>query len=373
VVSGIGSSVKLCDMNPMENRISDFSPVIFEALGFGVIIVDAETHRIVYANSKIYDMGGYPAGTLIGQACHGMLCPAEAGQCPITDHGQSVDNSERLMVRADGTGLPIINTAVSMILEGRNYLIESIVDNSERTRIQSELTKANESLQKEIVKREQMQNKIEHLAYHDHLTGLANRLLFTDQLDHAVFLSGRMAKKLAIMFLDLDGFKMINDTMGHAIGDQLLKEVSRRLVNMVRKSDVVARIGGDEFIIMIENEVRVEAIRLVAGKILNCFKDPFTLNGHDCFMTASIGVAIYPADGENAETLIKNADIAMYKAKENGRNKCFFCTPAMKAMGIETIKLRSQSYYVIDRQDRELYYSPQGCGQEEQSEAFNPC
>jgi len=346
-------------INSKDITISNFAPAILETLGFGVVIVDADTHRIVYANSKIYDMGGFPEGAVIGRTCHGVLCPAETGQCPITDKGQVVDNSERTMVRADGTLSSIIKTAVPMKLEGKNYLIESIVDNSDRKQMQLDLTEANECMQKEIVKREEMQKKIEHLAYHDHLTGLANRWLFTDQLDHALSLSGRMAKMLAIMFLDLDGFKMINDSLGHALGDQLLKEVSKRLVNTIRKSDVVARIGGDEFVIMIENEENIEAIKLVAEKVLNSFNEPYKLNGQECFVTTSIGVAVYPTDGENAETLLKNADIAMYKAKEKGRNNCRFCTPVMKTNVIETMQLSNELHGALDRNELELYYQPQ--------------
>jgi len=346
-------------INSKDITISNFAPAILETLGFGVVIVDADTHRIVYANSKIYDMGGFPEGAVIGRTCHGVLCPAETGQCPITDKGQVVDNSERTMVRADGTLSSIIKTAVPMKLEGKNYLIESIVDNSDRKQMQLDLTEANECMQKEIVKREEMQKKIEHLAYHDHLTGLANRWLFTDQLDHALSLSGRMAKMLAIMFLDLDGFTMINDSLGHALGDQLLKEVSKRLVNTIRKSDVVARIGGDEFVIMIENEENIEAIKLVAEKVLNSFNEPYKLNGQECFVTTSIGVAVYPTDGENAETLLKNADIAMYKAKEKGRNNCRFCTPFMKTNVIETMQLSNELHGALDRNELELYYQPQ--------------
>lgn len=200
-------------MNSDADHISDFAPAILEALDFGVVIVDADTHRIAYANSKIYSMGGYSDGCVIGETCHNVLCPAEIGQCPITDKGQK----------------------------------------TERTNIQNKLAETNESLRTAIVKREEIQDKIEHLAYHDHLTGLANRVLFTDQLNHAITLSYRIKKMLAIMFLDLDGFKMINDTMGHAVGDRLLKEVALRLLRTVRRSDIVAGIGGDEFVIMIEN------------------------------------------------------------------------------------------------------------------------
>ena len=222
-----------------------------------------------------------------------------------------------------------------------------------------ELTASNEKLQMEIIERGKIQEEIKHLAFHDHLTGLDNRLLFTDQITHAILLSNRMAKMLAIMFLDLDGFKMINDTMGHAIGDQLLVEVSKRLVNTMRKSDVVARVGGDEFLIMIENIEGIETVNFVAEKILYSFNRPFKLNNQDIFVTTSIGVSVYPTDGENAEMLIKNADLAMYKAKEKGRNQCLLCTPVMKTRVTETMKLSNQLYGALNRNELELYYQPQ--------------
>jgi diguanylate cyclase (GGDEF)-like protein len=221
------------------------------------------------------------------------------------------------------------------------------------------LSNANERLQAEIIERERIQEKIHHLAYHDHLTGLSNRLLFNDKLNHAIHLTNRLKKMLAVMFLDLDGFKMINDTMGHAVGDQLLKEVSNRLVKTLRKSDIVSRIGGDEFIILIENIDNISTIKIVADKILKEFSEPFTLENQDCFLTTSIGVAVYPSDGKNAEVLIKNADIAMYKAKEKGKNQYVLCTPVMKTIVTETMKLTNELYRALERNELELYYQPQ--------------
>lgn len=201
--------------------------------------------------------------------------------------------------------------------------------------------------------------KIKGLAYHDHLTELPNRMLFTAQLDHSIQQSQRTDKKLAVMFLDLDGFKMINDTMGHAVGDQILIDVAKRLAGTLRKSDVCARIGGDEFLVMIEQIEEDNAIELIGEKILLCFNAPFSIKNQDCFLTTSIGAAIYPTDGEAAETLIKNADIAMYQAKEKGKNQYVRCTPAMKTKVIETMKLSNSLYRALERNEFELYYQPQ--------------
>ncbi len=189
---------------------------------------------------------------------------------------------------------------------------------NERT---EELSKVNESLMIEINERKRMQEKIEHLAYHDYLTNLPNRAYFSEQLNHAVFWSEKMKEKLAIMFLDLDGFKAVNDTLGHYAGDQLLEELSKRLTGALRKSDIVARMGGDEFIIMIKNIKDSASVQKIADKIIKCINIPFKLNDEDYNIGASVGIAVFPADAHSADELIEKADSAMYKAKEKGRNQ----------------------------------------------------
>ncbi|MEL7658642.1 MAG: EAL domain-containing protein, partial [Bacillota bacterium] len=203
------------------------------------------------------------------------------------------------------------------------------------------------------------EEEIKQLAYHDHLTGLPNLRCFNEQLNHAINLANRTEKMFTIMFLDLDSFKMINDTMGHNIGDKLLKQVAQRLVDTLRKSDVLARIGGDEFIVMLENIKDENEIKTVAEKILGCFTQPFLLNDQEVFVTTSIGIAVYPTDGNDADKLKKNADIAMYKAKQRGKNQYVFCTPGMKTKIIRAMKLTNDLYRALERNEFELYYQPQ--------------
>jgi len=203
--------------------------------------------------------------------------------------------------------------------------------------------------------------KIRELAYHDTLTGLPNRLFFNEQLKHSIAIAERMERNLAVMYMDLDGFKMINDTLGHPTGDKLLVEVSKRLVQTLRQSDTVARLGGDEFVIMVENLEEDDSTDIIAQKIIGAFKQPFNLNGQDCFITTSVGVAIYPTDGKEADTIIKNADIAMYKAKENGKNQYVHSSPVLKSKVADTMKLHNQLYRALERNELELYYQPQVC------------
>lgn len=186
------------------------------------------------------------------------------------------------------------------------------------------------ALKEDITERKKSEETILRMAYHDLLTGLPNRALLIDRLDH-LLARGRRCKILAaIVFLDLDNFKNINDSLGHAEGDNLLKEVTERLKKHTRSSDTLARHGGDEFIILIEDLKMVENIYKVVEHIFSEFEKPFVLNGQACFVTTSIGISIYPDDGEDVDTLLKNADIAMYRAKKEGKNTYHLYEPAMK-------------------------------------------
>jgi diguanylate cyclase (GGDEF)-like protein/PAS domain S-box-containing protein len=172
---------------------------------------------------------------------------------------------------------------------------------------------------RDVTERKQLEQKLADMAMHDPLTGLPNRLLFNDRVAVGLAQVQRNSSKLAVMMLDLDRFKMVNDEMGHSVGDQLLKAAGERLAGIIRKSDTVARVGGDEFVLLIPHIARVEDAVKIAQKILDAFCKPFVFDGHRLHITTSIGIAIYPEDGEDAETLLKNADTAMYWAKEQGR------------------------------------------------------
>ena len=174
-------------------------------------------------------------------------------------------------------------------------------------------------LRYEIAKLKQTEETIKQLAFHDSLTGLPNRRLFNDRLNVAIAYAQRNQHKLAMLLLDLDQFKDVNDTLGHSVGDELLKAVGERLMNLLRKSDTVARMGGDEFMLILPEMARCEDAAKVATKILESFQEPFSFDGYELRITTSIGIAIYPHDGEDSDTLVKNADIAMYRAKEQGR------------------------------------------------------
>ncbi|BCS52172.1 diguanylate cyclase domain-containing protein [Geobacter sp. SVR] len=172
----------------------------------------------------------------------------------------------------------------------------------------------------DITERRRYEETIHHLAYHDALTGLPNRILLNDRLGQALASANRTKTKGALMILDLDRFKDVNDTLGHSMGDLLLKAVGERLKGLLRKSDTVSRMGGDEFVLLLPSITSAESAAVTAAKIVTAFREPFVCNGHTLNVTASIGIADFPDDGQDAETLLKNADIALYRVKDQGRN-----------------------------------------------------
>lgn len=348
-------------MKPIEipPAFSAFPAELLDALGFGVVIIDADTHRLVYANAALLRLSGRRAEEILGQECHQLLCPAQRGACPISDLGQTIDNAERLLLTVDGQGLPILKTVVPLTIAGKNYLMESVVDNRAQREMRDQLGAANKTLQREVNSRRAAETRLQGLAYHDALTGLPNRPYFQEALQQAVARSERSGALLAIMFLDLDGFKLINDTLGHASGDKLLVETGKRLAATVRIGDTVARIGGDEFVILCENITHPEAVKTVAEKIVASFRAPFIINGQELFITTSLGAALYPTDGDSAEELLQNADIAMYRAKEQGRNQGVLCTPQMQQDICEYMQLSNHLYRALERNELVLHYQPQ--------------
>ena len=198
--------------------------------------------------------------------------------------------------------------------------------------------------------------KIEHLAFHDSLTGLPNRSFFSQLLSQGIAESKRYERCFALLFLDLDRFKIINDTLGHDAGDELLKEVARRLTEALRETDTVARLGGDEFVVLLPDMNDEKQLSAVAKKILSTVGRPFHLAGQDLRVTVSIGISVFPTDGEDEQTLVKNADIAMYHAKEGGKNNFCFYSDELSADSLERLALESSLRVALDRNEFVLHY-----------------
>lgn len=260
----------------------------------------------------------------------------------------------------DNLGSLVSFQDISEIKEVQKYLEEakdSLEDKvMERT---IELEKSNFELKNEMKARTIVEDKIKKLAFHDTLTNLPNRRLFDDRLEQAILKAERDQKYLGLLYLDIDFFKNVNDALGHVKGDKLLIEIATRLKNRLRKSDTIARVGGDEFLILLQEIEDYAYIQKISEDILNCFKFPFVIEGQELNITTSIGISIYPIDGPDFETLVKNADAAMYKSKEGGKNRIEFCTMDLKEKRNQNIRLTNSLYHALERNELELYYQPQ--------------
>ncbi|MDZ7968637.1 MAG: EAL domain-containing protein [Nostoc sp. DedSLP03] len=206
--------------------------------------------------------------------------------------------------------------------------------------------------------RQQVEEKIRHQALHDLLTGLPNRLLFNELLSKTLPNATRNGESLAVIFLDLDRFKVINDTLGHTLGDQLLQSVSQRLKNSLRDGDTVARWGGDEFTILLPRINDIEEVTLVAQRILQALEDAFHLQEHELYVTASLGIALLDRNSPDTETLIQHADAALYYAKDKGRNNYQFYSVSLSAKNPELLTLEKSLRYALERNEFKLYYQP---------------
>ncbi|MGV8058521.1 MAG: PAS domain S-box protein [Smithellaceae bacterium] len=278
---------------------------ILENIEDGYYEVDLEG-RLTFFNESCRNIFGYIREELSGMNYERFMDNDNAGKLSqiageVYRTGQSERCSDFEIIRKDG-----FKRHVEISLSGMKNLSGNTI--------------GFRGIVRDVDERKKAEATISHMAYHDALTGLPNRLLFNDRLNMAMSGALRNNKKFAIMMLDLDRFKRVNDSFGHDIGDLLLQSVSNRLRGRLRKSDTVARMGGDEFILLLPEINEKEDAEVIARKIIESFQRPFVLKNHELNITASIGIAIYPEGGGDFDKLKKNADIAMYKAKENGRN-----------------------------------------------------
>jgi len=292
---------------------------LFETAQDGILILNAETGQIADVNPFLLDMLGYSKNEFLGKRLWEIGAFKDASKSREAYKELQKNNYIRY------EDLPLETKS------GRRMEVEFVSNiylvNSERV-IQCNI--------RDISARKRLERNLAFAATHDSLTGLPNRILFTDHYMLALAGAKRYHKKLAIIVLDIDHFKDINDALGHHYGDQLLKEFGNRLSNVVRKTDTVSRMGGDEFALLLTEVTEIKNIANVAQNILENISKPFTLNNHNYRITASIGISTYPDDGEDIETLMKYADTAMYQAKQNGRNNCLLYESSMGLQKIES-------------------------------------
>ena len=213
----------------------------------------------------------------------------------------------------------------------------------------------------DVTELHEKERRIHHQAFHDALTDLPNRLLFNDRLEQALSGASRSGEHVAVVYFDLDRFKFVNDTLGHNAGDQLLRSVAKRILGVLRTSDTLSRFGGDEFVVLVTAAKTLNAIEHVAQQIASAFQEPFLIDGRELSVTTSMGVAVYPGDGHTAVDLIKNADTAMYRAKERGRDGIQFYTADMNTRALAHVTLQNSLRRALERQEFEVHYQPRVC------------
>lgn len=316
---------------------------IFELAAEAIVISDAE-ERIVSVNQAFVDITGYHSEEVIGRTPEFLLSADHDDRFFATMResvlGKGRWQGETWGRRKNGDVFP-------------QWLALSAVRDTEG-RISHFF-----SIAADITERKQAEEQIYHLAYFDALTGLPNRGLLLKLIEQSLAEAHRHKNPCALLFIDIDRFKKVNDSLGHAIADELLRQIAARLREALRSEDVVARIGGDEFIVALFDITRRDHAGLVANKLLDALYKPFNLQGNEVLVSASIGVAVFPEDGKDAETMLRNADVAMFKAKQGGGNDFLYYASEMNMRSMERLMLENGMRRALEQEEFTLYYQPQ--------------
>jgi diguanylate cyclase (GGDEF)-like protein/PAS domain S-box-containing protein len=363
----------------LRNALLENQAILDNAV-LGIAVV--ENGRTLRCNAKMEELFGYAPGGISGVSVRALYPDSASWMAARRETARDflagrVHMAEYEVVRVDGTRLWARLSGRLFDLaqqQGRSvWLVEDVTARREATQAAArardelevrvlertaELAGANALLQAEIVERRQAEARVHHMAYHDNLTGLPNRALLADRLDRAMLAAQRGERKLAVMFIDLDRFKTINDSLGHLAGDHLLKEVAGRLCRAVRASDTVARLGGDEFVVLVPGVIGADDCSQIAEKVIEALSAPFPFEGRILHISPSIGICMYPEHGQDVATLMRNADAAMYHAKAAGRNTWQFFTERMNEAAARHFELECSLRGALAAGQFELYYQP---------------
>jgi diguanylate cyclase (GGDEF)-like protein/PAS domain S-box-containing protein len=303
----------------------------------GVTVTNPEG-KIIYTNQADAEMHGYSTEELIGMDAR--IFSPQTNWKPMFQPVRKRFKRESINIRKDGTTFPV-------------YLMSDVVTNN-RGEIIAKITTC-----EDISDRKRNEETIRNLAFYDSLTGLPNRSLFIDRMLQELAKAKRQRQMMAVIFIDLDRFKVINDTLGHATGDLLLQAVAKQLKESIREGDTVSRLGGDEFLLLFPDITQVKDVSVIAEKIVHKFSEAFMVNDKELYISASLGISIFPDNSDSTETLIKHADTAMYYAKQQGRNNYQFYSQKIDAYTTKKLEIEANLRKAIANNELMLYYQPQ--------------
>ena len=305
-----------------------------------ITVVDADG-TILYQTPSVKSVFGYDATSLIGTDLRQLL------------HPEDVDSVIAALTRPQGLGSERIECRV-LHADGRYRHVETALSD----RLEDPLVQGMILNTRDISERKELEDQLAFQAFHDSLTGLANRALFRDRVEHALARMRRQQRPMAVLLLDIDGFKNVNDSLGHAFGDAFLKAVGARLRGLLRPSDTAARLGGDEFAILLEDLRLAGGATVVADRVLEALREPFVVDGKEVVAAASIGITIAESTSRDADDLLRNADVAMYTAKSRGRNRCELFKPSMHQAMLDRLDLEADLRRAVEREEFVLHFQP---------------
>ncbi len=313
---------------------------VFEAAADAFLILD-ENRRVTHLNHSFTQLFGFTLEEIRGSDADEVLVPVaqleHARENTARSYAGEVVDLTTVRLRKDATPIDVEVRGSGITIEGRPHLLVRYIDITERRR---------------------HQQQIETLAFQDPLTELPNRFRLGMLLEQALRAARINQEHLAVLFMDLDRFKTVNDSLGHSAGDSLLSQSAARIGTALRQGDIYGRLGGDEFLVILPNVAGAEDAMAIARRVLNAMKAPFQVNDRELYATISIGISVFPDDGEDVEVLIKNADAAMYRAKEKGRDTADLYTPAFTAQNLANLALESQMHKALAAGELQLFYQP---------------
>jgi diguanylate cyclase (GGDEF)-like protein len=371
-----GMSAQLPDPGPRAenvlfrgNYVELFSDIIYQGEKIGVVYLRSDMRAIhdrlvwfLVIVAAVLLVSLLVAYSLSAQMQHIITAPLFR----LSAIARRISTEKNYSLRAGGEG----RDELGSLIVDFNIMLEEIQARDEKLKTHQEelearvaqrtreLERANIELASSKEQAESVAKRMQFHAHHDSLTGLPNRVLLNDRIKTELAHARREQSILALLFLDLDRFKIINDSLGHATGDQLLRIISRRVKDCVREGDTVARLGGDEFMVLLPRIASASDAGRISNKIIDSLTEPVSCNGHDLHITTSVGISIYPFDGTDAETLIRNADISMYRAKELGRNKAVYYTAELNAGSRKQLALETNLRKALERNELKLFYQP---------------